>query len=1447
MTANTPAWSRPTPRIGDATTAAERAVTPHGWAFDPDHVAAFDAVVRGRRDVRKFRPTPLPGRVVEAILAAGHAAPSVGHSQPWRFVVVQDQTTRDKAAWLADRARLRQAAQMAPESARGLLDLKLEGIREAPVGVVVCCDRRTPAAGVLGRHTFTDADMWSCACAIQNMWLAARARGVGMGWVTLFDPADLTGLVAAPEGVETLGWLCFGYPDERPPAPGLERAGWSRRQPLTTVISHETFDESVSPPPNHEAPAPTGDAAATRQTTARQQVVTRPGDNAAHTCGASRHLGEDAMPQDPHRHYRPTGYEVTPTQLSQRTGQGGRWGVETGDTPAVPVPPLLVPEDDTTGLPVVTPDLPGYGTDDPAAPHDPSQPPGGHRPGVGDADQRSTLGEWPGVSAEADAPASEVPATPEPGAQAGSPDAWVPPSSGHYAPAPVRRRMNSRHASGRSSLPDHDQPGAGQQPASGQATPRGLGPDEHSAGEQTGRHGQVYHHEQSGGDTPMPTPSAADDEAAQFADRSRSGDEPYGIEHRHQPGTEAATPPRYPDPHSQPRWGAPWPHRGEASSRRPHEVATPEPLAQPSPGSLTEPTSATPGGDATQGVPWTAPQPGASDRESQRWGSTGQGALLGDASGQQDLQTGTSQQYTPSERAAQWSNPHVAVSPHEAARPGDSVAEQRRYGRTDNADPAEMATRSGAGSSHRMYRPVSGLRSQSLTAGADTARLPSPDDLAQDGSGDATHSGLAPIARDERPALAEATTPGLAAPSARGSDTSKDAPPVGAPDPVGRDASSTPAPGNSAEHNDREAAWRHLTAPVERAAASKPAGDTARHGIADSSQGEPCTGGGLPPAEGPDEPGTEVSGPSVSMHADVSEDGVADAGDAGSRDAGSDASRGITGPGVVGPATGSGALTSGSDGPGTTGPDGDYCAASSDGPSTEGTGVADRRSGGLCSGDAGKDGPGAPNVAGPDSKNPESSSRSSRASDSINRGSGESGSGPGESAASVSDGADASSDTASRIRLGADRVGSGPSVVSPTDTADAAQCSSVRVAPPDSDAPGGANAAHRDADVRCTPNQQGDPSEGSSAHDEAPNRFDGRAKHDRMAHPDGPGQHADPNHAANDNEDNSADDGDHGAGDDGDKAVPAPVPATVVVAARDQAATVPTPAGSLGFLDRAIDKVIAALGAPLRELPEAHVVVAAGDHQVADLGVTAYNRSVTADVVAAGEHGVSCGARAAKAAGLTFHMVDCGTSDGDLVTSDALTRGQFDDLVEAGAHWGRDRGGQIVALGEVGMGNTTVGAALAAALLRVAPGRVVGLGADADADMLRRKEEVVTAAVQRLPVDAEPADIVMAVGGPEVAYLLGVTLSVAAAGGVIVADGLVSSVAVLAACRHNPAVVHRVIAGQRSRERGHNLVLAELGLEPLLDLRLRSGEGIGATMAAQLLLTGLHIRLPPAR
>ncbi len=250
-------WRRPVPLIGDRTSAAERAADVRAWAFPEADRHSFYRIVAARRDIRRFRPVPIDAAILERVLSAAHAAPSVGHSQPWRFVVVSEAETRERAARMADEQRLRQADQLDPESARRLLDLQLEGIREAPLGIVVACDRRTPAAGVLGRATFPDADLWSCACAIQNLWLAARAEGLGVGWVTLFDPQELEGLLGLPDGVVTLGWLCLGWPDERPPVPGLERAGWSRRQPVSDVVISERWTSPESGPPRSHLRAPT--------------------------------------------------------------------------------------------------------------------------------------------------------------------------------------------------------------------------------------------------------------------------------------------------------------------------------------------------------------------------------------------------------------------------------------------------------------------------------------------------------------------------------------------------------------------------------------------------------------------------------------------------------------------------------------------------------------------------------------------------------------------------------------------------------------------------------------------------------------------------------------------------------------------------------------------------------------------------------------------------------------------------------------------------------------------------------------------------------------------------------------------------------------------------------------------------------------------------------------
>ncbi len=253
-------WARPEPLVGDTTSAADRAAAPAAWRLDEGARAALYEVIGSRRDVRRFRSDPVEAGILRRVLEAAHQGPSVGHSQPWRFVVVRAAETRERAALLADRQRLGQASRLEEEAGRQMLDLTLEGLREAPVGIVVCCDRRTPPAGVLGRATFVDADLWSCACAIENLWLAARAEGLGVGWVTLFEPAELAGLVGLPPGVEPLGWLCVGWPDERPPVPGLETRGWSKRMELEEVVMAERFDEKLAGPPRSRLRSPAPEA-----------------------------------------------------------------------------------------------------------------------------------------------------------------------------------------------------------------------------------------------------------------------------------------------------------------------------------------------------------------------------------------------------------------------------------------------------------------------------------------------------------------------------------------------------------------------------------------------------------------------------------------------------------------------------------------------------------------------------------------------------------------------------------------------------------------------------------------------------------------------------------------------------------------------------------------------------------------------------------------------------------------------------------------------------------------------------------------------------------------------------------------------------------------------------------------------------------------------------------
>ncbi len=234
-------YPRPVPLIGDQSSAESRASRVDAWRFTDEQLEVFYDVLYSRRDVRRFRPDGFSEEILHRILAAAHSAPSVGHSQPWRFIIVKSAETRAKAAQLAAKERLLQADKLFGDKKRKMLDLQLEGIAEAPVGIVLCCDRRVDNEQVLGRATYFDADIWSCACAVENLWLAARAEGLGLGWVTLFQSKDLASLLAIPDGVVNLGWLCLGWPDERNTSPGLERHGWSKKIDLEDTVLHETW------------------------------------------------------------------------------------------------------------------------------------------------------------------------------------------------------------------------------------------------------------------------------------------------------------------------------------------------------------------------------------------------------------------------------------------------------------------------------------------------------------------------------------------------------------------------------------------------------------------------------------------------------------------------------------------------------------------------------------------------------------------------------------------------------------------------------------------------------------------------------------------------------------------------------------------------------------------------------------------------------------------------------------------------------------------------------------------------------------------------------------------------------------------------------------------------------------------------------------------------------
>lgn len=212
-------------------------------AFADDERRAVYRAIQLRRDVRRFRPEPVPDEVLARILDAAHHAPSVGYMQPWSFIVVSDQAVRGRVKELFDRERLA-AAQFFEEPRRGrYLELKLEGILEAPLNLCVVSDPTRTGPAVLGRNSLPEADLYSTCCAVENLWLAARAEGVGVGWVSILKLPQLREILGIPPHVVPVAYLCVGYPVELGPRPELERAGWLRRRPLASTLHFEHWGE----------------------------------------------------------------------------------------------------------------------------------------------------------------------------------------------------------------------------------------------------------------------------------------------------------------------------------------------------------------------------------------------------------------------------------------------------------------------------------------------------------------------------------------------------------------------------------------------------------------------------------------------------------------------------------------------------------------------------------------------------------------------------------------------------------------------------------------------------------------------------------------------------------------------------------------------------------------------------------------------------------------------------------------------------------------------------------------------------------------------------------------------------------------------------------------------------------------------------------------------------